>query len=775
MPRLPPSRPAVIRRALGTLLAATLALALLAAPAAHAQANQPPIADAGNDFSVTPGLDRQGRLNASTSFDPDGNASDLSYRWRVLTSQYNWIGITLTGTPRGRTAEFEVPPAALVAQYGVYRIEFQLTVTDRDGARSTDLVVVTLSQRPEAAIGVSAHLLDPDATDLDGDGRIETSEKYTIDAVIDGPGQSGNGDNEWDVKEGARLVLDASASTGGGSSQLTYEWRKQAARPNYPAFNIAAGDQFGKSAVINLPDNLENNRTATVVYRLTVTDANGATDIATVEITVRDQPADPTVEVELRDRDQPAQIAFQPGDDPRYVVAPGASVAITATADDKDGTQARSLTHQWSGSATPSPSNRAGTTSQATFTAPRADPAGTVHTATVTVTDSTRRTGAATVTFVVADNSAPSAVAPDNLVSEDGKQGGTDGTGIMKVNGAGFDNDGDPITYRWVEVNAKGEPLDEPTVKLVNPDQAVVSFEVPELRGGQRDITLRLTVTDVWGVFDTDTVTVTVLGRNEDPVADAGADQRVSARAQVELNGANSSDPDPGDLFTFSWALTGLTVTPPSRTTPISAADRTALNDFWPTAGVYPRVLTASRTARPRFRAPNLVDLTSARLTFTLTVTDREGRTGQDDVTVTVVGRYFSGPAVTGPSFCLNHSLGGPVTHPLDTDRDGVADVCALPFTRREAVARQNALNQLAALDPAKFAREVRSACREITGGGFGDTQAARDADACATGRVSPPPAPVNLAAFPDFFSGPVVTGPSFCLNHSLGGPVTHP
>ncbi|MCY4272922.1 MAG: hypothetical protein OXF00_09790, partial [bacterium] len=359
MPRLPTSRPAVIRRALGTLLA----LALLAAPAAHAQANQPPIADAGNDFSVTPGLDRQGRLNASTSFDPDGNAGDLSYRWRVLTSQYNWIGITTTGTPRGRTAEFEVPPAALVAQYGVYRIEFQLTVTDRDGARSTDLVVVTLSQRPEAAIGVSAHLLDPDPTDLNGDGRIQTSEKYTVDAVIDAPGQSGNGDNEWDVKEGARLVLDASASTGGGSSQLTYEWRKQAARPNYPAFNIAAGDQFGKSAVINLPDNLENNRTATVVYRLTVTDANGATDIATVEITVRDQPADPTVEVELRDRDQPAQIAFQPGDDPRYVVAPGASVAITATADDKDGTQARSLTHQWSGSATPSPSNRAGTTS----------------------------------------------------------------------------------------------------------------------------------------------------------------------------------------------------------------------------------------------------------------------------------------------------------------------------------------------------------------------------------------------------------------------------
>ena len=66
-----------------------------------------------------------------------------------------------------------------------------------------------------------------------------------------------------------------------------------------------------------------------------------------------------------------------------------------------------------------------------------------------------------------------------------------------------------------------------------------------------------------------------------------------------------------------------------------------------------------------------------------------------DDQTETDDRMFFSG-IIDGPDFCLNFSLGGPTTFAFDSDGDGVADVCALPRTRREAVARQRALEHLA-------------------------------------------------------------------------------
>ena len=81
-------------------------------------------------------------------------------------------------------------------------------------------------------------------------------------------------------------------------------------------------------------------------------------------------------------------------------------------------------------------------------------------------------------------------------------------------------------------------------------------------------------------------------------------------------------------------------------------------------------------------------------------------------------GPFYSG-IITGPNFCANRSLGGPATYPHDSDGDGVSDVCALPYTRREAIARQIAGDTLAAANPAAFRRELASACRGLTGGGL--------------------------------------------------------
>ena len=76
---------------------------------------------------------------------------------------------------------------------------------------------------------------------------------------------------------------------------------------------------------------------------------------------------------------------------------------------------------------------------------------------------------------------------------------------------------------------------------------------------------------------------------------------------------------------------------------------------------------------------------------------------------------FYSG-IIDGRDFCTNHSLGGPTTYAFDSDGDGVADVCALPRTRRAAVARQKALEHLAQASPTLellYAFEFGQNCQE--------------------------------------------------------------
>ncbi len=126
-----------------------------------------------------------------------------------------------------------------------------------------------------------------------------------------------------------------------------------------------------------------------------------------------------------------------------------------------------------------------------------------------------------------------------------------------------------------------------------------------------------------------------------------------------------------------------------------------------------------------------------------------------------VNGIFYSG-VVTGPDFCANLSLGGARLYAHDSDGDGVADVCSLPYTRREAIARQNAVEALAVQYGSEYSALVMAACAVTEGD-----------DACGEGMLSAPPAvPINDGG--PFYSG-IITGPSFCANRSLGGPTTYP
>ena len=778
------SRPSTPKRALAAIAAAALFITVLATtPATHAQQNQPPIADAGDDvvYAVGPNVRT---LSANRSFDiEDGGVGSLTYRWEVATASYFWLTVTPTGSPSGIQANFIGPSQNEVNRFGD-TIVFRLTVTDSQGATGTDTVSIRFEGAPTAAIVVTAGLLNPDATDTDGDGFIEDEERYTINAVLGRPGQGGNSNNEWDVKEGSRLTLRGIGSTASGGTNdrtLRYRWQKQSAVPNRADFNIPGSQINSQSFSIILPGNFESNRGAILHYNLIVTSASGLQTLKTVRINVVDQPQTPDVSLRLADtlqRVQDANALDPEAATLRYVVTPGTSVQLIATATDGDAGQARTLTYAWSGSGvTPASSQARGTLSRATFTAPSTAIQGQAFTVTVTATDTSNRVGRDQIVFVVANNNPPVATAPLDQVAEDGPRGDTGNQGDVVLTGTGTDRDGDLLAYRWVQVDSEDVPLKRPTVTLMNANTDTVSFTPPRLGARDvREIHLAFTVIDQWGVGDTDTVTVTVLGRNQRPIADAGPNQVVGPGARVSLDGTESSDPNINAVLRWSWKYTSLTTVPTFRQRPPDAFDRRALSGFMPGGNDYTdysglNPLTGAMFSRPYFDAPNLGGYTSISLTFELTVTDFSGASDIDTVTITVTGRFFSG-IVNGPDFCTNLSLGGARTYAFDSDRDGVADICSLPTTRREAVARQNALETLASLHLATFRARVQEACASLTGN-FGDSPADLANDACATRRVVGPPPPVDPAVATQFFSG-VISGPDFCTNLSLGGARTY-
>jgi gliding motility-associated-like protein len=466
-----------------------------------AAVNQPPTANAGIDKTVN--LPTNSTNLAGTGSDPDGTVT--SYLWEKTS------GPTVTLT-NANTATASL--ANLVA--GIYT--FRLTVTDNLGATGTDLVTVTVvaaNQSPVANAGSDINVTLPlNTTTIIGSGTDPDGSITTY---------------AWTQVSGPTTATLANA----GTSTLT-------------ASDLAEG---------------------VYSFRLTVTDDKGSTGFDDVSVTVNAAP--PNV----------APTANAGAD--KTVNLPTNSTNLVGSGTDTDGTITAYLWEKVSGPGVTIANATSSTVSISNLLEG-------VYVFQLTVTDNQGATGTDQTTVIVAaTNQSPTANAGANITI-------TLPTNSTTINGSGTDPDGTIATYAWSQENGPA------TATLANPGSSTLS--VSDLVEGT--YTFRLTVTDDDGSSAFDDVNVIVNGTpvNSAPTANAGADKTIALPANSTVLNGTGTDTD-GTIASYAWTLT-------------SGPTATLTNEN-----------TANLTAS---------DLVAGTYIFTLTVTDDDGATDEDDVTVTV-------------------------------------------------------------------------------------------------------------------------------------------
>ncbi|HEY8933713.1 MAG TPA: PKD domain-containing protein [Cyclobacteriaceae bacterium] len=571
--------------------------------------NIPPTANAGPDQSITLPVNTI-TLNGSGT-DPDGGS---------IT--YAWIKVSGPTATLSNQATASLTANNLLA--GTY--VFRLTVTDNQSASKSDDVTVTVqpavvNQLPVANAGADVILTLPaNSTTLTGsgtdpDGTIATYAwiKLTGPATGTLSGQSTatldltnlvagtytfqltvTDDKGATNSDAATVTVNAAniAPTANAGSDITITF---AGATTNTIINGSGTDSDGSISsyawsFISGPvtPTLVNAGTATLTandlasvgtytFRLTVTDNNSATGFDDVKVIVN-APANqaPTANAGV---DQ-------------IITLPTASANFTGLGTDPDGTIA---SYAWTLLSSP-----------ASATAPTLTNANTA-TLTVAINDLVN-TGDYTFRLVVTDDLGASdfddvvltvnpaaAVNQPPVANAGGNQSITLPLNSLNLVGSASDADGSIATYLWTLQSG-------PTATLTNADKPTVSLS--NLLEGV--YTFRLTVTDDGGLsaFAEATVTVLPAAVNQPPVANAGADQVIS-QTDVTIFGSGS-DPD-GTVVTYEWTF----VTVPGGSTPV--------------IGTPDKATTAITGLTP-----------DGTYVLRLIVTDQDGSTDTDDVTITV-------------------------------------------------------------------------------------------------------------------------------------------
>jgi len=428
--------------------------------------------------------------------------------------------------------------------------------------------------------------------------------------------------------DGSSVTLGGTPTASGGTPPYTYSWA--------PAGGLSSTTVSNPTA----------SPAGTTTYTVTVTDANGCsgTDMVTVNVS-------------------PNPIAFAGND---QVICAGDAVTIGGAPTGSSGTPP--YTYSWAPatglSSTTDPNPTASPTTTTTYTVTVTDAGGCTSTDMVTVTVNP---------VPVATAGADVAICDGDAVTIGGAPTGAAGT--------------PPYTYSWAPTSGLSAP------NVANPTASPAATTH-----------YTVTVTDANGCQSTDEIVVTV---NPNPVADAGSDQRVCDGNSVTIGGAptGSGGTPP---FTYTWTpATGLSsasvanpdASPTASTTytvTVTDANGCTSSDVvnvvvvaGPTVSAGPdisicigesAVIGGSPSAAggaPAYAynwlpmtnldnpvAPNPTANPTSTTTYTLIVTDANGCTAQDEMTLTVNPLPVVSFSGLNPEYCVDDPMSQLVGNP---------------------------------------------------------------------------------------------------------------
>jgi microcystin-dependent protein len=217
--------------------------------------NQPPIANAGVDETVTEGS----TVTLDGSGSSDSDISTLSYQW----TQINGISVTLNNSNTS-VASFTAPQ---VTQNET--LTFRLTVTDSGGLSSTDDVVITVQEQAEVLVT----------------NQIELTSKYNST----GNPRIVNSDTVGILSRDTSILRDFSSVSNGSIESRLWEITSDGGT----GASFLNGDDTSEIVYISIPDVTGSG--TPIDIKLTLTDDQGGQHVGTTTLVATDFQAYATV------------------------------------------------------------------------------------------------------------------------------------------------------------------------------------------------------------------------------------------------------------------------------------------------------------------------------------------------------------------------------------------------------------------------------------------------------------------------------------------------